>query len=647
MHRSRQRGRTRRLGRAVLVLALTVAWGVPFAWSVQVTASPALTMNPTGLAPLAGVVALATDVPSRVTLHVRNGGEAWAILFPAFQKDHSVPLLGLAPGRNYEVSVTVTDEAGGSLTVAPALTVATPALPPDFPQISVPVSDPARMEPGFTLVDRFTRRSSSHGYSYSVIFDESGQVVWFGGFGGNATTWLPHGNLLYKSPAGNVVFEADLLGNVVRSIPFADPGEGLHHDVVLTEEGTFLSLTRRTTVVQDYPTSYVDASAPRAPADVLDTPVVEFSSDGGLLRMWPLQDLFDPTRIGYGSLGQEFGAKDWAHANTVILDPRDDSLLVSVRHQDAIAKFSRSTGALKWILGSHCNWNAEFLPYLLQPVGAPFEWEWHPHSHEYTPAGTLLLHDNGNYRACPFDGTTPVEASLNRTRTVEYAIDEAAMTVRQVWEYAPADAERIYSDARGDADWLPVTGNVLATYGSVSFTGGVSSRDLGLGSRHGRITEVTHTTPPEVVFDLLMYDARTSGSPPVATNELRLYRSARIPSLYPPTVSVVRAPGLTLAANSWVARRGKERAVVVTLTNRATTTQCFAYWIDLTAPDGVVVDLGVDPEQVCLGPLSSQSRTIIHRVPSETPIGLYQYRAFAGVYPVALSTAQHRLFVTP
>lgn len=647
MHRSRQRGRTRPYaGRAILVLALAVAWGVPFAWSVQVTASPTLTMNPTGLTPLAGVVALATDVPSRVILHVRNGAEAWAILFPTLQKDHSVPLLGLAPGRSYEVSVTITDDAGGSLTVAPALTVATPSLPPDFPQISVPVSNPARMEPGFTLVDRFTRRSVLDGRSYSIVFDETGQVVWFGGFGGNATSWLPTGNLLYKSPVGNVVLEADLLGNVIRSIPLADPGEGLHHDVVLTEEGTFLSLTRRTTVVEDYPTSYVDPTAPRAPANVLDNPVVEFSADGGLLSIWPLQDLLDPTRIGYGSLGLEHGALDWAHANTVIVDPRDDSLLVSVRHQDAIAKFSRSTGALKWILGSHCNWSAGFPPYLLQPVGEPFESEWHPHSHEYTPAGTLLLHDNGNYRACPFDGTTPVGAPLNRTRTVEYAIDEAAMTVRQVWEYAPADAERIFSDARGDADWLPVTGNVLATYGSVSFTGGVSSPDLGLGSRYGRITEVTHTTPPEVVFDILVYDPRRSGRPPAATNELRLYRSARIPSLYPPSVSVVRAPGLTLAANSWVVRQGKERAIVVTLTNRATTTQCFAYWTDVVSPGGVA-DPGADPEQVCLDPLSSQRRITIHRVTPGTPIGLHQYRAYAGVYPVALSTAQHWVLVTP
>lgn len=473
-------------------------------------------------------------------------------------------------------------------------------------------------------------------------------MVW--GLRGNATSWLPTGNLLYKSPTGNVVLEADLLGNMIRSIPLADPGEGLHHDLVPTEEGTFLSLTRRTTIVEDYPTSNVDPTAPGATADVVDNPVVEFSSDGSLLRIWPLMDLLDPTRIGYGSLSEEDrGGKDWAHANTVVLDPRDDSLLVSVRHQDAIAKFSRSTGALQWILGPHCNWTAEYRPYLLQPVGEPFEWEYHPHSHEYTPAGTLLLHDNGNYRAGPFDGRTPVLPSLNRTRTVEYAIDEEAMTVRQVWEYAPADAERIYSDARGDADWLPVTGNVLATYGSVSFTGGVFSRDLGLGSRYGRITEVTHVTPPEVVFDLLMYDPRPSGDPPVADHELRLYRSARIPSLYPPSVFVVRAPGLTLETDSRVVPRGKEWAYVATLTNQATTTQCFDYWTKVIAPGGVFPhgEELVGPERVCLDPLSSQSRTITHRVPAGTPVGWYLYRAFAGVYPVALSTAQITVLVTP
>ena len=50
------------------------------------------------------------------------------------------------------------------------------------------------------------------------------------------------------------------------------------------------------------------------------------------------------------------------------------------------------------------------------------------------------------------------------------------MEVRQVWEYGSAAMERIFTRFLGDADWLETTGNVLITFGAVSFTDGVTSR---------------------------------------------------------------------------------------------------------------------------------------------------------------------------
>ncbi|MEZ4241635.1 MAG: aryl-sulfate sulfotransferase [Myxococcota bacterium] len=39
----------------------------------------------------------------------------------------------------------------------------------------------------------------------------------------------------------------------------------------------------------------------------------------------------------------------WSHANAVEVDPRDDTLIVSVRHQDAVLKLTRD-GEIRWIL---------------------------------------------------------------------------------------------------------------------------------------------------------------------------------------------------------------------------------------------------------------------------------------------------------
>lgn len=60
---------------------------------------------------------------------------------------------------------------------------------------------------------------------------------------------------------------------------------------------------------------------------------------------------------------------DWCHANAVSHDPRDDSLLVSLRHQDCIIKIDRRSGDLVWILGDPGNWRAPWSDSLLRPVG--------------------------------------------------------------------------------------------------------------------------------------------------------------------------------------------------------------------------------------------------------------------------------------
>ena len=134
---------------------------------------------------------------------------------------------------------------------------------------------------------------------------------------------------------------------------------------------------------------------------------------------------------------------------------------MSLRHQDAQVKVDR-TGAARWILGPHGGWNEPWRDRLLQPQG-DLEWPYHGHGVEVTPAGTILLFDNGNNRALPFDEPMPSEDSYSRA--VEYAVDEEALTVRQAWAYPGPDAEPFYSSFLSDADWLPRTGNVLITDG--------------------------------------------------------------------------------------------------------------------------------------------------------------------------------------
>jgi hypothetical protein len=485
---------------------------------------PTLTMNPNGLTPLAGVVRFQTDVPVQARIIISDGTSARSHVLPGTHTVHAVPVLGLKPATSYSVQVAII-ENGQETVLGPVLHAVTPPLPDDFPHIEVLVSDPANMEPGYTMINRISTRGSATSGRYSIIFDNAGNVVWFANAGGNNMRQMPNGNIIFLF--GNQWSEMDLLGNVT-SRPLEVPFNALHHELQPTVNGTLLSLDMERIEVDSYPTSETDPSAPRQPATIRDDPIVEFALDGTLLGVWRLAELIDTGRIGYLSLNVEsqLGARDWVHANAVVHDPSDDSLIVSIRHQDAVIKFSRRTGQIRWILGPHANWAPGFQPYLLEPVGAPFEWQYHQHAPEITEAGTLLVYDNGNFRASPFDGTTPLANSATFTRAVEYEIDEANMQVRQVWQYGAGLSERIYAGFLGDADRLAQTGNTLLTLGGTQYIGGQQTGTIGRGAVTVRIIEVDHATPANKVFDLAIFE-----TDPAAV--LQVYRAERIPSLYP------------------------------------------------------------------------------------------------------------------
>jgi arylsulfate sulfotransferase len=507
----------------ITLLSACLLFLSPLASAFEVLSGPTLNMDPNGVTPLAGQIDLTTDVPTRVTLKVGNNLESWAIQFPDFETDHAVHLLGLKPDSSYWVEVSLTEPGGDATVVSPTLFATTSPLPADFPEISVLYKNSQRMEPGFTLMDRF-RRFGTPGQTYSIAVDNGGNVRWYSTIGSqNGVRQLPNGRLLQLHSE-----EIDMLGNEFIPRVLDVPGLLLHHDGFPMGNGNYLSLSLDLETVEDYPTSEFDQSAPPATQSIVADMVVEFLPDGSQANVWGLTGIIDPQRIGYDSTKGGFPLNtqpDWSHSNAVLYDPTDDSIVVSVRHQDAVVKFSRATGELIWILGTHANWGPEFQPFLLTPVGEPFEWQYHQHAIEYTPQGTLLLFDNGNYRASPFDGNFPLSDNETFSRVVEYAIDETTKEIRQVWQFGNDLGWPLSSPTQGDADFQPITGNVLITMSDTRYIAGQPSPDWGFGLRHTTILEVTHDLPAQKLFDMRVYD-------PDPTVSIWHYRSERIPTLY-------------------------------------------------------------------------------------------------------------------
>ena len=535
----------------VLAVGVTVSCGdaTPPRLS-DVTVAP-----PTEHAPLAALLTFSTDEPSRVLLEFDDGVRSWSVRpDESYRTDHRVPALGLRPDRSHEVVVTVSDQAG-NVTSAPAVTITTDRLPDDVPPLDIRVSEPEKMEPGVTVFGLFRWPDGGvpdRSFGLLLAVDATGEVVWYHRTDHmvlNAIR-LANGNVLYSvTPDGinGALVEIDLLGDVQqrwrsRTVPATTMDDAIvvdvdsiHHDVLELPSGNFAAFSTELRTFEDFPTSDEDPDAPRATQDVVGDIVVEFTPEGAVVNRWHLLDLVDPYRVGYGSFDKGFWSltyqallgddepdvADWAHANALFYDEEDDAYLVALRHQDAIVKFSRATGEIAWMLGPPSGWNPPWNGHLLQPRG-DLDWAYHSHGLELTPQRTLLMYDNGNYRASAFEERTPDSEAFSRA--VEFEVDPAAMDVRQVWSYEGAPGERFYSSFLSDADWLPVTGNVLITDGA-RVTEVQNDADEPLSHSWARILEVTHASPAETVFELVMDD-----EPP---NGWRVYRAGRWPSLYP------------------------------------------------------------------------------------------------------------------
>ena len=511
---------------STMVFFLTVALlAVPaLSHAVTLLSGPSFTKSTN--APLAGVLQLATDVDTRVAVSVSEGTNVWERQFYDYATAHSVPLFGFKPARTNTISVTVTDRYRNQLTADQLVQFITSPLPTNFPMIHVLHSDPDRMEPGYTLF-RVELHGNANGYA--VIVNSAGEVVWYGKVPAIADVrLLENGHLFMPSPSVTNIQEIDLLGNQVKSWP-APPGFSVDdHDAVPTDHGTILFFTGATAVVSNYPTSVTVSNAPLATATIRYQNVVEISAaDASLVNTWSPISVLDPRRISY-LVNKSGTVWDVEHANSVIEDPRDDSLIVSMRMQNAVIKFSRATGQLKWILGPHENWGAPWQPYLLNPVGTPFVWHYGQHASVLTPQGTLLLFDNGNFRASPF--ATSVPDAANYSRAVEYQINEDTMEVSQVWEYGRTNvAQRLYVDHEGNAELEPKTGNVLIDFSAVKYINGVAPSPYGPSAYVVRLTEVTHDPTPEIVFDLQVSEFDNPTSP---YKDCTAYRVHRIPDLY-------------------------------------------------------------------------------------------------------------------
>jgi arylsulfate sulfotransferase len=490
--------------------------------------------------PLTAFIRFATDEPATVSIEINGKPPVVASRKPV--RHHSIPVLGLRAGALNQVRLFLTDTAGNVSAPSAYLEIPTAPLPDDFPPIEARIYDKTAIEPGVTL---FGVLRTDVRMSAILAIDEEGTVVWYWRGSREVTDVrrLRNGNLLFLE--GTDAVEMDMSGNIIQrwrptalnptvQPPVATPVnvDIFHHEIAELPWDNLLTLSTEVRRYDVFPSSETDPAAAPAAANVVGDVIVEFARDGRVVNQWRLLDILDPVRIGYDSLSgfwnNTYGGvptRDWAHANAVHYDESDDSFIVSMRHQDATVKVRRRDSQIVWILGTHDDWQAPWTSFLLRAVGA-LEWPFHQHAPSVTAAGTIVMFDNGNYRARPFDPKFPEPDSYSRA--VEYRVDPINKTVSEAWSYGGGDDDVFFSPILGAATQLPITGNILVTDGARGTNSNGRPSDPAGGNQWARIVEVTHTQPPQKVFELVI------GSPsrPPSGSWL-VYRSTHLPGLYP------------------------------------------------------------------------------------------------------------------
>jgi arylsulfate sulfotransferase len=453
--------------------------------------------NPNRKTPLSGVLRVESKKEAELNIRVvnkhQNGNDLMhsIALKPGIEL---IPVLGLYFNHTNEIIFELSDPE--SFSYRDSIYVSLNEAPDYLPEIIIDKHIAARSEPGMNLVSSRGRVPST-----PFIIDNEGEVRYMLDFAedeelGNLNydvgmERLKNGNFYFGNWPSNAIYEIDIMGNIVNTWDIT-PYE-FHHNVQEKADGNLLVTASR-----------YDAHISGKQA--IEDWIIELERNTGeIINSWDLKESLDERRRVWG--WAEYGnIVDWAHANAVIHDPRDNTIIVSCRTQ-CVVKLDYNNN-VKWILSNHKQWGnnkkgQDLNDYLLMPLNASgqaitddevlqgekahpdFEWPWYQHAPFISSNGLLFLFDNGeNRHFSPFE---------KYSRAVGYDINDENMTCQQLWQYGKERGIEAYSRIVSDVDQLPITGNIYFCPGS--------RVDNGDGVFGAKIIELDYISK-EVIFEM-------------------------------------------------------------------------------------------------------------------------------------------------
>jgi hypothetical protein len=359
-----------------------------------------------------------------------------------------------AQAGSTKATLSLTGGQGVSVTIASGHKRATyhvRCLPKDFPTWTA--QRHGRPQASFYIV---TPAQGGKGSPFVTIFDNHGVPVWWKrtGYVPIDAKLLPDGNLAWSEFSGATFAahtspyeERRLNGSLVRRIRAVGVDTD-YHDLQVMPNGDYLLVGY---LLRD---STVDLSPYGGPssAKVLDAVAEEVSPGGQLVWSWNSKDhlatsesspfmgsiLTNPAQLRDGTT-----AYDLEHVNSIEAD--GGSVLISIRHTDAVYKVSRATGAIEWKLGgTHTDQSLHVAGQ--SDDSLVFSGQ---HDARLLSDGSVTLHDNRT-------------GTMLGPRAVRYRIDEPARTATQIEEVT--DPGAVLSLCCGSARKL-AGGNWVTSWG--------------------------------------------------------------------------------------------------------------------------------------------------------------------------------------
>jgi arylsulfate sulfotransferase len=452
-------------------------------------------LNPYGTAPLSALAKYESSIPGRTRISVtgKNGpGSNAEHLSDDYGLTHSVPIAGLYANYDNTVTITLIDSTGTARAQA-IKHVTTDPLPAGLTRQNIVTTRQGdNMEDGFNLVSNMSTAPNK-----PFFVDNFGDIRWLLDFSNDAAlsrlTYdcgidrLRNGNYYFGDVSSTSIYEVDILGKIIHRWILS--GYSFHHNVYEKPDGNFLISVSKT-----------GSTRPNGAATVEDYIIEIDRQNGSIVTEWDLKKSLDIYRTALTT-----NVNDWVHVNAVIFDSSDNTIIVSGRTQGVVKLTYNNT--VQWILSPHKGWgvngNGDSLQrFLLTPLDAAgnvitdtavlsgssnhtdFEWNWYQHSPVIMPNQHLLLFDNGSSRNFNTTNTNLY------SRAVEYAINAADMTVRQVWSYGKERGRETFSNVISKVQYLPNTNHVLFCPGFINYNG-----------IPGKIVEIDYPTK-QVVFEM-------------------------------------------------------------------------------------------------------------------------------------------------